>query len=70
MAKNKPDDLFVKENHKRDRRKHHKNGFNENQDVQTKRHARIHFKSYLRDLEEQSLSLDDWDDDDCCLDLY
>lgn len=64
MSKQKTDELFVKENHKRDRKKHHKNGFNEGQDVQTKRHARIHFKNYLRDLEEEAL---EWDDEE---DLY
>ena len=61
MSKFKSDEIFVKENHKRDRKKRHKNGFNESQDIQTKRHERIHFKNYLRDLQEQN---DDWDDFD------
>lgn len=48
-----------KESHsKRDHKKRHKRGFNESQDVQTQRHARINFKNYMRDLEEQSIELD------------
>ena len=66
MAKKFDEGFLVKQSHnKRDHKKHHKHGFNEGQDIQTQRHARINFKNYMRDIEEQLLTdEDDYGDDD------
>ena len=64
MAKKFDEGFLVKQSHnKRDHKKRHKHGFNEGQDIQNQRHARINFKNYMRDLEEQSL-FDNYDDED------
>lgn len=44
------------------KQKFHKRGFSE--DVQDKRQARINFKNYVRQLEEESYDLDAFDDED------
>lgn len=46
-----------------DKRKHHRNGYND--DTQDKRRARINFKNYMRELEEeQQMDFDDYEDDE------
>lgn len=57
-------------NTKRDTKKHHKRGYNENQDIKSKRQERVSFKNYLQELEEELLEQemeleydDEYDDD-------
>lgn len=70
MAKNERDELFVKSNTKRDGTKHHKTGFTEAEDIQNKRHQKIHFKNYIKQQREDA-GLDELDelDEDLAADI-
>jgi hypothetical protein len=47
---------------KHDKKKHHRRGFSE--DIQDRRQARVGFKNYLRQIEEEELSAFDDEDED------
>lgn len=55
MAKQFLDDIPVKPQRQRDRKKHHKTGYNEGKDLHSERFNRINFKKYMRELDEQAI---------------
>ena len=58
----KYDSLEHHQPRKIDKKKHRRRGFSE--DVQDKRQQRVGFKNYLRQIEEEELLIDDYNDDD------